>query len=329
MNWGILAPGHIARKFAEDLQYVPEAKLAAVGSRSMDRAIAFAEEFGVEKAYGSYEELVQDPNVGVIYIASPHSEHYEHTMLCLNAGKPVLCEKAFAFNTRQVKKMTAAAREKGLFLMEAIWTRFHPAIQQTLDIIQSGQIGKIVHIQADFGFKAEYDTTTRLFNRDLAGGSLYDIGLYPLFISKLLLGIPSEIRAVGTLTETGVDMNCTMALNYGDGATASLFSTFAAQTDTTCTIYGTSGQLFIQSRFHETTGLTLYPGDGMPESISTERKGWGYSYEAEHVQECIRQGLIESPLLPHSFSIELMESLEEVRHQLGVWYPGDERYTDN
>ncbi len=325
MNWGILAPGHIARKFAEDLQYVAGARLAAVGSRSMDRAIAFAEEFGVAKAYGSYQELVNDPDVEIIYVASPHSEHHEHTLLCLQAGKHVLCEKAFALNTGQVREMTALAREKGLFLMEAIWSRFHPAILQTLEIVQSGQMGEIVHVQADFGFKAEYDVTKRLFNRDLAGGSLYDIGLYPLFISKLLLGVPAEIKALGTLTETGVDMNCSMALRYDSGATASLFSTFAAKTDTTCTIYGTSGQLFIQSRFHETTGLTLYPEEAMPQSISTERLGWGYSYEAEHVQNCIREGLTESPLLPHSFSLELMESLVEIRRQIGVVYPGDEK----
>lgn len=325
MNWGILAPGHIARKFAEDLQYVPGARIAAVGSRSLDRALAFAEEFGVEKAYGSYEELVADPKVDVIYVASPHSEHYEHTLLCLNAGKPVLCEKAFALQTQQVREMTTLAKEKGLFLMEAIWSRFHPAILQTLEIVHSGQIGEVVHVQADFGFKAEYDVTKRLFNRDLAGGSLYDIGLYPLFISKLLLGIPEEIKAVGTLTETGVDMNCSMALRYASGATASLFSTFAAKTDTTCTIYGSKGQLFIQSRFHETTGLTFYPEEAMPQSISTERKGWGYAYEAEHVQDCIRQGLTESPLLPHAFSIELMESLVEIRRQIGVVYPGDEK----
>lgn len=323
MNWGILAPGRISRKFTADLKHVPGARLVAVGSRSRERALAFATEFGVPNAYGSYAELVADPAVDVIYIASPHSEHFEHVMLCLEAGKPVLCEKAFAFNTRQVREMTAFAREQGVFLMEALWTRLNPGTLKALELIEAGVIGDVVHLTADFGFRADYNPSSRLFDPGLAGGSLYDIGLYPLLISKLVLGVPEEIRAVGTLTETGVDMNCSMALRFAGGATATLFSTFAAKTDTSCTIYGSKGKLFLQSRFQETTGLTIIPEDGEPESLSVERIGFGYAYEARHVEECLREGLIESPLLPHSFSIELMESMEEVRRQMGVVYPGD------
>jgi predicted dehydrogenase len=242
-------------------------------------------------------------------------------LLCLNAGKAVLCEKAFAINTTMVKEMIAKSKEKNLFLMEAIWTRFHPAIAQTLDIIQSGQIGKIVHIVADFGFKAVYDEEARLFNPSLTGGALYDIGIYPLFISKLLLGNPKEMKAVATFAPTGVDTNTALSLKYENGATASLFSTLGAQTDTTCTIYGSKGKLFLHGRFHETKGLTLTIEGQEPQVFETERLGHGYSYEAQEVQRCLKLGKIESDKLPLQFSLELMELLCEIREQIGLVYP--------
>lgn len=321
-RWGILACGNIAEKFADDLvAHVPDAVVYAVASRDIKKAQTFGERYQATKAYGSYQELVNCPEVDVIYIASPHAQHHEHTLLCLEAGKPVLCEKAFAINTEMVSEMMLKARDKNLFLMEAIWTRFHPAIAQTLDIVQSGQIGEIVHIVADFGFLATYDENARLFNPELTGGSLYDIGIYPLFISKLLLGNPKEIKALATLAPTGVDMNTSMALNYENGATASLFSTFAAKTDTTCTIYGTKGKIFLHSRFHETKGLTLEIEGQESQIFETERLGWGYSYEIEEVQRCLKAGMIESDKLPLQFSLELMELLCEIRRQIGVVYP--------
>jgi len=220
-----------------------------------------------------------------------------------------------------VKEMMAKSKEKNLFLMEAIWTRFHPAIAQTLDIIQSGQIGDIVHIAADFGFKAVYDEEARLFNPSLTGGALYDIGIYPLFISKLILGNPKEIKAVATFAPTGVDVNTALSLSYENGATASLFSTLNAQTDTTCTIYGSKGKLFLHGRFHETKGLTLTIEGQEPQFFETERLGHGYSYEAQEVQRCLKLGKIESDKLPLQFSLELMELLCEIRQQIGLVYP--------
>jgi predicted dehydrogenase len=321
-RWGILACGKIAEKFADDLvANVPDAVVYAVASRDFMKAHIFGQKYEATKIFNSYQDLVDCPEVDVIYIASPHALHYEHTLLCLNGGKAVLCEKAFAINTTMVKEMIAKSKEKNLFLMEAIWTRFHPAIAQTLEIIQSGQIGDIVHIVADFGFKAVYDENARLFNPALTGGALYDIGIYPLFISKLLLGNPKEIKAVATFAPTGVDTNTSLSLSYENGATASLFSTLNAQTDTTCTIYGSKGKLFLHGRFHETKGLTLEIEGQEAQVFETERLGHGYSYEAQEVQRCLKLGEIESDKLPLQFSLELMELLCEIRQQIGLVYP--------
>ena len=322
IRWGILACGKIAEKFADDLiAHVPDAVVYAAASRDLMKAQIFGQKYGATKIFNSYQDLVDCPEVDVIYIASPHALHYEHTLLCLEAGKAVLCEKAFAINTTMVKEMMAKSKEKNLFLMEAIWTRFHPSVAKVLEFIESGVIGNIVHIVADFGFKAPYNLEGRLFNPELTGGSLYDIGIYPLFISKLLLGNPKEIKAVATMAETGVDMNCAMSLTYENGATASLFSTVMADTDTVCTIYGTKGKIFMHGRFHETKGLTLSIKGEEPQVFTTERLGFGYSYEAEEVQRCLRAGKIESDKLPLQFSLELMELLCEIRGQIGLVYP--------
>ena len=322
IRWGILACGGIAEKFTADLvAHVSDGVVYAVASRDLSKAQDFGNRHGAVKTFGSYEELVACPEVDVIYIATPHAYHYENTLMCLEAGKAVLCEKAFTINSSMLEEMVAKSKEKNLFLMEAIWTRFHPAIAQIQQIIESGKIGDIVHIVADFGFKADYKVDGRLFNPALTGGSLYDIGIYPLFISKLLLGNPKEIKAVATMAPTGVDMNCAMSLTYLNGATASLFSTVAAETDTICTIYGTKGKIFIHGRFHETKGFTLTIKGEEPQVFTTERLGFGYSYEAEEVQKCLRTGKTESDKLPLQFSLELMELLCEIRQQIGLVYP--------
>lgn len=322
-NWGIIAPGGIAKKFADDLAFVPNARVHAVASRSLERANEFAKKYGAEFAYGSYEEIVNCPDLDVIYVATPHSEHYANTLMCLNAGIPVLCEKAFAVNSTQLTEMVALARSKKVFLQEAIWTRFHPSVQKVTELIESGVIGKVVHIAADFGFLAPYDLNNRIYNLNLTGGSLMDIGIYPLFISKYILGNPKTIKAVGTLAETGIDLNCSMALNYESGATTSLFSTVAAVTNTICTIYGTKGNIFMHGRFHETKGVTLNLDGEEPQHFETERLGHGYSYEAADVQRCLAEGKTENDKLPLQFSQELMKIMDEVRQQIGVVYPED------
>jgi predicted dehydrogenase len=213
IRWGILACGGIARKFADDLAFVKDGYLAAVSSRDISRAQEFASHYGPDvKCFGSYEAMLSSGEIDVVYIASPHGLHHEHTLLCLNAGLPVLCEKAFAINSKQVAEMIQAARDKKIFLMEALWTRFHPSIVKLQEILASGVIGDIVHLSADFGFHAPYDPEARWFNPALTGGSLLDIGIYPLFISKFVLGNPLEMKATGVMAPTGVDMNTSIAL---------------------------------------------------------------------------------------------------------------------
>ena len=323
-NWAILGLGNIARKFAKDLALVPGARLHAVASRSLAKARAFATDFGVPHAVGCYEDLLAVPGLDVVYIATPHSEHCAHTLLCLRAGLPVLCEKAFAQNAGQARDMIRAAREGRVFLMEAFWTRFFPAIAQALALVAAGYIGEVKHLVADFGFAAPYQPEGRLFNPALAGGSLLDVGVYPLFISQLFLGEPTAVGAVAALSPTGVDLNCAVSLAYPGGATASLFSTIAVQTDNRCVLYGTQGQLQLLGRFHAPAGVRLQRnGAEVPQAMSAPTLGHGYHYEAAHVQECLAHGQLESPLLPLEFSLRLMQQLDAVRQQIGLRYPGE------
>lgn len=323
-NWAILGPGHIARKFADDLQHVPGARVHAVASRSLGRAQEFATTYGAAHAVGSYEALLAVPGIDAVYVATPHSEHYAHALLCVEAGLPVLCEKAFTRNADEARRLVAAAQSRGVFLMEAFWTRFFPAIGQALALVAAGTIGEVKHLVADFGFITDYKPEGRLFNPALAGGSLLDIGVYPLFISKLFLGMPAAVRAVATPAPTGVDLNCAMALAYASGATATLFSTIAATTENRCVLYGTQGQLHLAGRFHAPTGLEVRLASGGPaQVIAAAAPGYGYHLEAAHVQACLAQGLTESPLLPLAFSVELMELLDTVRAEIGLRYPGE------
>ena len=323
-NWAILGLGNIAHKFAKDLALVPGARLHAVASRSLAKARAFATDFGVPHAVGCYEDLLAVPGLDVVYIATPHSEHCAHTLLCLRAGLPVLCEKAFAQNAGQARDMIRAAREGRVFLMEAFWTRFFPAIAQALALVAAGHIGEVKHLVADFGFAAPYQPEGRLFNPALAGGSLLDVGVYPLFISQLFLGEPMAVGAVAALSPTGVDLNCAVSLVYPGGATASLFSTIAVETDNRCVLYGTQGQLQLLGRFHAPTGVRLQRnGAEVPQAMPAPTLGHGYYYEAVHVQECLAHGQLESPLLPLEFSLRLMQQLDAVRQQIGLRYPGE------
>lgn len=320
-RWGIIGLGKIAHKFAESIALTPNAQLVAVASRSLEKAQDFALQYGVSQAFGSYEEILEAQNLDVIYIATPHSEHFANTMMCLEAGVPTLCEKAFAYNAKQVKTMQDKAIEKNTFLMEALWTLFFPAIVKAKEIVNSGVLGNIVHIAADFGFLANYDPTARLFNPALAGGSLLDIGLYPLYFSKHLLGQPTNIKAVATFTPSGVDMSCAMSATFENNATASLYSTFGATTNCIASIYGTKGKLQVNGRFHESDGLTLDIEGQDTEHIPCEKIGTGYYYEILHVQECLAKNLQQSPLASHQFSLELMQLLDEIRNQIGLKYP--------
>ncbi|MCX7985970.1 MAG: Gfo/Idh/MocA family oxidoreductase [Bacteroidales bacterium] len=320
IHWGILGTGRIAEKFAMDLQHVNNAQLYAVGSRTMEQAKMFANKYNVPLAYGSYTELVADPNIDIIYIASPHVFHAEHTLLCLDAGKAVLCEKPFAMNASQVSTMIRKAKEKNLFLMEALWTRFLPTIRKTEELISSGAIGNIIQLQSDFGFKAVYDPQWRLFNKQLGGGSLLDIGIYPIFITLLLLGLPDEILSSAIIGPTGVDETMAAIFKYNNGIIASLSSTFMANTPCETIISGTEGSIRIHRMWHTPTYLTISKNNGTVEDIRFNYAGNGYEYEAQEVTNCLLKGLKESPLLPLHFSEKLISLLDTIRKQWNLEY---------
>ncbi len=250
-KWGILGCGKIANKFAEDLATIPNAVLYAVASRDLQKAKDFGNIYNAFSCYGSYKELTNNSNIDVIYIATPHVLHYENTLMCLNNKKAVLCEKPFAMNTLQVEEMIATAKKNQVFLMEALWTYFLPHYQHALHIIASKELGEIKSLRADFGFITTFDPEERVFNKKLGGGSLLDVGIYPLFAALSILGYPDKIQAEATIGQTDVDETCTMQLYYKNEVIASLYSAIIEKTETTASIEFENGTLTINSRFHE------------------------------------------------------------------------------
>jgi predicted dehydrogenase len=322
-NWGVIGLGRIAHKFVQDLDLLPQANLQAVASRSEERARAFALQYGANHYYGSYEEIVHCPNLDVVYIATPHTGHRAATLLCLEADIPVLCEKPFAMNGHEVKQMVDIARGRQVFLMEAIWTRFMPTIEKALELIAAGRIGQVVSVKADFGFKADFDPEGRLFNRDLGGGALLDIGIYPVFLALLILGKPDRMTALAHLGQTGVDEEIGALLHYDSGQMAHLHATIRTNTKTEAFIYGDEGVIHIETRWHEPSKLNLWRFGERPETFSFAYRGKGYEYEAEEVMRCLEAGKTESDQLPLSFSETLIGILDELREQIGLRYPAD------
>jgi predicted dehydrogenase len=325
IRWGIVGPGKIARKFADDLRLVPGASLHAVASRSLERSQAFAEAYDTPYAYDSCEALAECPGLDVVYIATPHTSHYEHTMFFIEKGIPVLCEKPFAMDLPQAKRMANLAQQKGVFLMEAVWTRFIPATVQALAWIAEGKIGDLCMVQADFGFKSAYDPASRLFDKALGGGSLLDIGIYPVWLAVNLLGKPAaeHIRAAATFSPSGGDETCSFSFTYEGNRMALGFSTIAANTPIEARIYGEKGSILLHKRWHHTQQLTLslyQDKEMLHETIELPYEGWGYAYEARHVADCLANGLTESPLQPLSRTLEVMETLDHIRHLIGLRY---------
>lgn len=320
INWGIIGLGNIARTFAHDLQLVDEAVIGGVASRNEEKAKAFARDFDAAKFYGSYEALAADRAIDVVYVATPHPMHFEITMLCLRNGKHVLCEKPMGMNAMEVKTLLEEARKRNLFLMEGVWTRFIPGTIKLLQLIEEGVIGDIVSLQADFGYKGNYDPTSRLFSKELGGGSLLDIGIYPVYLSLLLLGIPNDIKAMARMAPSGVDGFCSMLFDYPNKAKAVLQSSFETYTPTEASIYGSMGTLKMHGRFHHTRNISLYR-QGVPDkTIDIEYRGNGYVHEIEEVHRCLNNHWLESPLLPLQTSLELISILDRVREAIGLRY---------
>lgn len=319
-RWGILGPGHIAHKFAQDLLTLPDAQLYAVASTDQQRADEFARQYGAPHAFGSYDGLLTLPDVDVVYIATPHVKHYDNALMLLNGGISVLGEKPFAMNLGQVRGMVDLARTKNTFLMEALWSRFMPTLLKANQLVNDGAIGTVTGVRADFGFKAPFLPDKRLFNKALGGGSLLDIGIYPLFWSYFMLGMPQTIKATATFGTTGVDEQCGMVLTYPTGQLAILDSTLRAKTPCEALVYGTDGLIRVHSRWHETTGLTLEREGREPETFTADRSTFGYDYEAQHVMDCLAQGLTESPVWSLDDSLNLMTLLDSVRDEAGIDY---------
>jgi len=316
-----MGPGKIAHKFVHGLQIIPDAKVYSVGSRSAERAANFAGQYGAEKAYGSYLELAQDPETEIIYVATPHPFHYENTLMCLENGKAVLCEKPFTINSRQLMHLVKVARNNRVFLMEALWSRFLPSINKVLEIRDSGNLGAIRFIQADFGFRGEYNPLNRLFNPSLGGGALLDIGIYPVFLAVVLLGRPDEIKAISRFSDTRVDESTSMILTWKDWAMANLSCTFMLDTPIQAEIIFDKGRIRLHPKWFTPTTLTLVKEDKTEETIRFEEKGNGYQYQAIECMRCLRAGLTESPVMSLDFSLLLMETLDRIRKECGLVYP--------
>lgn len=325
IRWGILGGGKIANKFASDLRLVADAELVAIGSRDPEKAKAFAEKHKVPLIYNDYQTLASSPEVDVIYVATPHGLHYNHVMLCLEHKKAVLCEKAFALNSHQLREMVSMARKQKVFLMEAFWTKFLPQYAAIMRIIQSGEIGDIKLIQADFGFKAAEPIPQRLYDPALGGGSLLDIGIYPVFLAQSILGKPADMQAMITSYNSGVDEQCAITLKFKNGALAVLSSTFAVDTPVEAMIAGTEGRIHMRNRFHNAVAtLELVKGRDEVQEIQVDREeGFGYQFEARHVGDCLRQGITESPVMSLQDSLLLMETLDKIRHLCGIKYDVD------
>lgn len=321
IKWGILGCGGIAQKFAEALQQTEGAVLYAAAARDGDRASTFARQWGFEKSIEGYRALMADPEVDIIYIATPHSYHYAHARLCLEAGKHVLCEKPITVNVRQLQKLTKLAKEKGCFLMEALWTRFLPGITRIKEMIDAGVIGKPVMLDADFGINIPYDAEHRLYNPLLAAGALLDIGIYPLFLAMYLFGKPEILKAHSVLNESKIDLTTSIIAQSKSGVMCTLNATSQANTPVKARISGTKGYIETDNWWFTPVDITLQVEGKKKEVLAFPPIANGYEYEAMEAVHCLREGKTESDIMPHDFSMMLMEQMDEIRKRTGITYP--------
>ncbi|GAB4522603.1 MAG: Gfo/Idh/MocA family oxidoreductase [Anaerolineae bacterium] len=324
IRWGILGTGSIAQQFAQGVQSATGAELVAVGSRTQESADAFGARFGVPRCYPTYEALVSDPTVDVIYVSTPHILHKENALLCLNAGKPVLCEKPFTINAADTREVVAQARAHGLFLMEAMWTRFLPAMVKIRELLREGILGEVRMLWADFGFYAEFNPKSRLYDLALGGGSLLDVGIYPVSFAAMVMGQqPSQITSTAQVGSSGVDEHASVLFNYSGGQSAMLASAISVQTPTRATIAGEKGFIDIQAPFFRPSTFTVSLHNHEPRTYHYPFRGNGYNYEAEEVGRCLHAGLLESTIMPLDETLAIMETMDAIRAQWGLKYPGE------
>lgn len=323
INWGIIGPGNIAHKFARDLATIPDAKLLAVASRSEERARNFARAYHAPYAYEGYESITDCPGLDVVYIATPHAFHYENTIHCLNNGIAVLCEKPLAMNSRQVTAMIKKAKEKKVFLMEALWTKFMPSFKAIQACIGRGEIGEVLALDANFCFKANPNGKARIFEPALGGGALLDIGIYPAFLALEIFGEPKSISGIAQFTDQKVDEECSFHFEYPDNKVARLHASFRYHQPTTATIHGTKGSIHIPAPWHHTQEFLLTNEHGQTRPLSFKDQRVGYAYEAVEVMDCLRNGKTESSQFSFTHSKILMKTLDAMRKKIGLVYPAD------
>lgn len=326
LRWGVVSTGGIARSVTPRIASLGDAALHAVSSRRTDKAKAFAQEFGFATSYGDgdvpgYQLLADDPDVDVVYVATPHGSHHEVTRAVIAAGKHALVEKAFTINAREAEDLAELARERGVFVMEAVWTRFLPVFQRVLDVIESGEIGDVQWLQGDLGFRATEDPRERLWAPEAGGGALLDLTVYPLTWALGALGFPASLLARGVLTDDGVDASNALMLSYTDGAHVQLLSTLRAQATRSVAIGGTHGTIRTFGSLTGPDGFVVQRGDDAREERFTTAHR--HVYQLREVTRCIQQGLLESPTMPLAHTVRTMRLFDEARRQLGVVYPND------
>lgn len=320
IRWAVVGPGAIAEKVLADLVHVEGAVLAAVGSRSLERAADFAARHGVTRAYGSYREVMTDADVDVVYVATPHPHHHAVALAALQAGKAVLVEKAFTATLAGTREVVELARRTGIFAMEAMWTRFQPAVVRLRELVADGAIGEVRAVQADLGIAPPYDPTARHFDLAQGGGALLDIAVYPVSFAQMLLGTPDSVSANGSLTPSGVDAEESLLLGYADGRQAVLTASLRCLLPGQARVFGTGGWVDVLPRFHHPSSIVVHRNGADPEEITRPQLGGGYSHELLEVTECLRTGRTESAVMPLSDTVAVMGVLEQAAEQLGVQF---------
>jgi predicted dehydrogenase len=318
LRWGIAATGGIAARMVDALRTLPDAEVVAVGSRAQSSADRFAAEHAIARAHGSYDDLFADDGVDIVYVASQHSHHHDMTVAALDAGRHVLCEKAFAHNATEARSMVAAAKRNQRFLMEAMWTWFIPAVVEIRRRVRAGAIGRVTLLQADFGIRID-DEDGRHRRADLAGGALLDLGIYPLSFARYMLGEPVEFRVLGELAPSGVDATVGGVASFDTGALAVFHTSIDVFSELRATIYGTDGRIDVDPPFFFTSAFTVRPNRGEPQRVEIPNQG--LAHEAAHAMDRIRAGHLESDVIPLATTVSTMELLDAIRGELGVVYP--------
>jgi predicted dehydrogenase len=323
VRWGVIGTGGIAATFAGDLTLLPDAEIVAVGSRSQAGADAFADRFAIAHRHSSYEALARDPDVDAVYVATPHPMHRDNALLAIEAGKAVLVEKPFTINAAETRVLIDAARAQGTFLMEAMWTRFLPHVVRIRELIAAGRLGELRSLTADHGQWFPSNPEFRLFAPELGGGALLDLGIYPLSFASMLFGRPTTVTAVSDKAMTGVDAQTAVVLQYDGGRQSVSFTTLETRTANRASINGREARIEIDGVFYSPTTFSIIDRDGATERVEIAHEGHGLRHQAAEVGRCLRAGLVESPVLPLAETLSIMETLDEVRRQIGLRYPSE------